>query len=232
MKFENNVYTANYPYNELLSGLQTNSIPCMRMMKSLEAKLAKEGLVTAFNKNVADCIRRGVIKWVDNMPEIQNLQKSYIPLIYTLREGEGVTTKLRICGNSSFKSGPNISLNNCMLPGPKYLTSMEGILLRFRAANTIALGDIEKCYHQILSGPKDSSLRRIFIKPNGMGSESEWREACFARVSFGDVLGGAFAKAAIEDCTERFIPAPTKDTLQDSIYMADQLLEADTNIDH
>ena len=85
-----------------------------------------------------------------------------------------------------------------MLPGPKYLNSMEGILLRFRVANTIALGDIKNCYHKILSGPRDSSLRRIFIKPNGMGSESdEWRKACFETVSFGDVLGGAIAQAAI-----------------------------------
>ena len=74
-----------------------------------------------------------------------------------------------------------------MLPGLKYLNNMEGILLRFRVANTIALGDIKNCYHKILSGPRDASLRRIFIKPNGMGSESEWREGCFGTVSFGDV---------------------------------------------
>ena len=55
----------------------------MRMMKSLEAKLKKEGLITAFNENVADFMRRGVIKWVDDVPGIQNLQKSYIPLTYT-----------------------------------------------------------------------------------------------------------------------------------------------------
>ena len=114
-------------------------------------------IIAAFNENVADFMQRGVIKWVDDVPGIQNLQKSYIPLTYTLREGTGVTTKLRICGNSSFRSGPNISLNSCMLPDPKYLNSMGGILVRFRVANTIALGDIKNCYHQILSGPRDSS---------------------------------------------------------------------------
>ena len=74
-------------------------------------------------------------------------------------------------------------------------------------------------------------MRRIFIKPNCIGSESEWREACFGTVSFGDVLGGAIAQAAISDCSERFISAPTRDILQNSIYMDDLLLGADKDID-
>ena len=231
LTFKDNTYTAEYPYNELLSQLPTNELACMRMMKNLEAKLRKEGLVEAFNENVADFMRRGVIRWVEDVPGIKNLQKSYIPLTYALREGTGVTTKLRICGNSSFRSGPNISLNSCMIPGPKYLNNMEGILLRFRVANQIALGDIKNCYHKILSGPKDASLRRIFIKPDGMGSDNEWKEACFNTVSFGDVLGGATAQAAISDCSEKFISAPTRNIVQNSIYMDDLLIGADEDIE-
>ena len=41
LKFENNMYTAEYPYNELLSQLSTNEIACMRMMRNLEPKLKK-----------------------------------------------------------------------------------------------------------------------------------------------------------------------------------------------
>ena len=135
-------------------------------------------------------MRRGVIKWTSDVAGIKDLQKSYIPLTYSLRSGEGVTTKLRICGNSSFKThGSDVSLNNCFLPGPKYLNSLEGILLRFRVANEVALGDIKHCYHQVASAPQDASLRRIFLKPNGMGDETgDWKEACFDCVSFGDVL--------------------------------------------
>ena len=136
------MYKAEYPYNGLLSQLATNEIPCMRMMKSLEMKFKKEGLTQAFNENVADFMSRGVIKWVTDVPGIETLQQSYIPLTYALREGVGVTTKLRICGNSSFKTSSGVSLNDCMLPGPKYLHSIEGILLRFRVENQITLGDI------------------------------------------------------------------------------------------
>ena len=105
------------------------------------------------------------------------MQKSYIPLTFTLKKDPTVTTKLRICGNSSFKAGKCVSLNDCMI-------------LRWRMAHKVAHGDIHHCYQKIQSNPYDMSLRRIVIKPNGMGSEEDnWKEACFKTVSFGDELG-------------------------------------------
>ena len=126
----------------------------MRMMRSLEMKLQKEGLTKAFNENVADFMARGVIRWTSDVPGIQDLQKSYIPLTYALRAGADTTTKLRICGNSSFKSRSGVSLNDCMLDGPSYLNSVQGILLRFRVANQVALGDIRHCYQRFPRGQR------------------------------------------------------------------------------
>ena len=74
LTFENGKYTAAYAYNGLLSQLATNEQPCMRMMKSLEIKLKKEGLTKAFNENVADFMNRGVIKWTTDVPGIENMQ--------------------------------------------------------------------------------------------------------------------------------------------------------------
>jgi hypothetical protein len=54
-------------------------------MKSLECKLEKEGLLKQFNENVQDFMKRGVIKWTEEIPEIVTIQRSYIPLAYTLR---------------------------------------------------------------------------------------------------------------------------------------------------
>ena len=65
-----------------------------------------------------------------------------------------------------------------------------------------------------------------------MGADtSAWREACFDCVSFGDVLGGATAQAAITDCGERFIPSPAREILQGSIYMDDLMLGAAGKVD-
>ena len=97
------------------------------MRKSLESKLRKDNLVETFNANVLNFMRRGVIQWVDDLPKIENLQRSYsyIPLTFTLKSDPETTTKLRICGNSSFKTGRSISLNDCMIPGPQYLNNIR-----------------------------------------------------------------------------------------------------------
>ena len=115
------------------------------MMVSLEKKLQKMNLITQFNEAVSDFKNRGVIQWVDELPALRNLERSYIPLTYSLNKN-----KIRICGNSSFKGGKTTpSLNEAMISGPAYLNSLEGILYRWRAAFGMAHGDIKHCYHQV-----------------------------------------------------------------------------------
>ena len=80
---ENGKYTASYPMNTNLAQLEENKQPCLRMMKSLETKLKKENLVEKFNDEVKDFMKRGVIKWTSDIPGINEMQKSYIPLTFT-----------------------------------------------------------------------------------------------------------------------------------------------------
>ena len=66
------------------------------------------------------------------------------------------------------------------------------------------------------------SYRRVFIRNEGMGSQSEWREACFASVSFGDILGGLVAQLAMDDCYNKFIKEEkVKSALGENIFMDD-----------
>ena len=79
-------------------------------------------------------------------------------------------------------------------------------------ANEVANADIKNCYHKV-------SLRRIFLKPEGMGSpDDSWKEACFTTVSFGDVLGSSTAQLAISDCADKFMGVKTRKSLCESIY--------------
>ena len=73
------------------------------------------------------------------------------------------------------------------------------------------------------------SLRRVFLKPDGMGSQNDvWKEACFTTVSFGDVLGGSTSQLAISDCATRFMGVNTRKCLTESIYMDDIMLPSNS----
>ena len=48
------------------------------------------------------------------------------------------STKLRKCGNSSFKVNKTPSLNDCMIQGPANLQSLEGMILWWRCAQEVA----------------------------------------------------------------------------------------------
>ena len=125
-----------YAKNGLLPTLPDNSSSVQRMMKSLEGRLIKNGLLSQFNaSSPREFINTGVIAPVSLFPGMSKHQVSYIPLCYTLANNAAATTKLRICTNSSFKSNTKaVSLNECMISGPEYLNSLDSILTRWRTA--------------------------------------------------------------------------------------------------
>ena len=132
---ESNGYTAVYPKNSHLKDDPSNSESVLRMMKSLENKLVKNGLVQQFNKALKEFMNTGVVSPVESFPEMNGMQESFIPLCYALANNEEANTKLRICTNSSFKiSSKYPSFNDAYIDGPDYLNNMDSILSRWRCA--------------------------------------------------------------------------------------------------
>ena len=219
----NGYYVASYPHNQLLPELPENREAVKKMMISLEKKLVRNNLVEAFNKQVAEAIKKGAIH-IDCMG-LEGLQQSFIPLTYSLKNDPLSTTKLRICSNGSFKRSPGcVSYNDTLIQGPDYLNGIDGILLRWRAASSCALADIKSCYHKIRSTKEEMSLRRLWLKPVlGLGSTEEWVVGCLGRVSFGDSLGGTVAGTAIFDVAKNCMSAKAAQCVEEDTYMDDLL---------
>ena len=226
-------YIASYPHNNLLQQLPVYDSEVLEVMKRLEARLVKLNLVEKFNEAVADFIRRGVITVTP--PDLDGLQKSFVPLCYSLKSDPLATTKLRVCTNGSYKKNPAcVSYNDTLLPAPEYLNDITGILTRFRAASSVAVADIATCYHQLKSSSLEKSLRRVYIKPvRGMGSSEPFVEGCMSTVSFGEGLGGPVSQFAIFDTAESCMSAEVSDGLKENSFMDDlQVLSYDKeNID-
>ena len=223
---ENKRYTANYIYNPELERLPVNEEPALRLMKNFERKIDELGLTLAVNKQYSK-FRKSVIKLDSEEPLDPDLQKSYIVMCYSLANNEHKNTKVRLCMNSSFKTGEDqVSLNECMIDGPQYLNDMNGILTRWRFYAHCAYADISTAYHQILNSEKDKALRSLWVKPTMFGKEAgePWVKAHCCVCQFGDKLAGAFCSYAIFDTAHKFMQPKNKDRLINNIMMDDIIL--------
>ena len=197
-------YVVDFPMTPNVKNLKTNEDKALKAMKYLEKKLIKLGLHEKFNKIVKKLMEDGVYVPVSCHPEVDEMQKSFITLTYSLhKRDENGVPKLRVCSNSSFHGGDNVSFNTCSPPCPTYLNKIEAVLTRFRTSSHFTFGDVQSCYHCLDCSLQSASLRRVWLKPDGMGGESEWTPYLTMKANFGDSLAGPAASLAIHDAIEK-----------------------------
>ena len=81
MSFDKEVgYSITYSKNTLLQELPENNESVKRMMKSLESKLMKNGLLSQFNECLKQFIDTGVVAPVSAFSKMEMMQKHFIPL--------------------------------------------------------------------------------------------------------------------------------------------------------
>lgn len=84
----------------------------------------------------------------------------YLPHHAAFREGKA-TSKCRIVFDASSKTPDGVSLNACMLKGPKLQRDLEQVLIRFRCHRIALMADIKKMSLQILLKKKDQNSHRF-----------------------------------------------------------------------
>ena len=72
------------------------------------------------------------------------------------------TTKLRVVFDASSKTTTGVSLNECLIVGPKVQEDLFDILLRFRFFKVAISPDIAKMYRQVELRKKDKDYQCIF----------------------------------------------------------------------
>ncbi|EGT43895.1 hypothetical protein CAEBREN_08142 [Caenorhabditis brenneri] len=98
-----------------------------------------------------------------------------------------LTTKLRIVYDASSHKKDELSLNQCVHPGPPMLQSIFGILIRARLFKYIVIADIEKAFHQVQMQPQFRDLTRfLWIKDITKPATRENTETLhFRKIPFG-----------------------------------------------
>ena len=108
----------------------------------------------------------------------------YIPHHAVFYE-DRATTKCRVVFDSSNKTSDGISLNSCLLKGPKLQPDIGQILIRFRCHPVGLMDDIKKMFLQIKLKRQDQNTHRFLLTDLKMDRKPD--VYCMTRVTyFGD----------------------------------------------
>ena len=222
----NKVWTSKYPYKQDPSILRNNYCQAVACMKSLEKRLLKNNNMEKFNEQFKDAVDRQVFVEIKEDEEYDG-PVNYITMTEAFKDGEGVTTPLRLCMNSSMKY-QGISLNDILMKGPSSLNNIYSILLNFRTYPVAFVKDVAKFYNSVIASERDQHLRRVIWRNCDQQADVKiYKTRC---VNFGDKPAGAVALTAMRNTADlyRSIDEEAADKLRDDSYVDDTSSGADT----
>lgn len=144
-----------------------NSLPmAKRRLKCLEKKIESQPeLRNVINNQISDYLSKGYINRLS--PDV--LQESdawYLPIFVVRNENK--PDKIRMVWDAAAEVG-GVSLNHVLLKGPDLISSLPGVLLRFREHRTALTGDIKEMFHQIVVKESDRRYQRFLWRSNEDG---------------------------------------------------------------
>ena len=153
----------SYPYmktiDEKFSPQHSNKFIAEKMAQNLRRSLTKDGLLKTYTENFLDMESRGAIRELTN-EEMTEWEANGNPINYCSHHAvlkDSKSTACRSVCNSSLKH--NGTTLNLMLPkGPKALSNLLHVLMRFRSKPYVVICDLKKAYNSIKTSVKDCHL--------------------------------------------------------------------------
>ena len=156
-----------------------------RLNSQLDRLKLKPEVFDEYNFVIKDQLNSGIIEKVIEDEEIPKPGMThYIPHIGVVKQ-ERQTTKLRIVYDASSKVQGEVSLNDCLHPGPNLAPLIFDVLLKFRMHKIALIGDLEKAFLQISIDPSQRDLLRFLWVDDSNPDNPEIVKLRFARLAFG-----------------------------------------------
>ena len=212
-------YETGLPWRGNHPPLPTNEQGSLCRLRNLKRKLQKSGLDEAYAVKIEEQKAEGVVEPANGRAKGVEFYIPHKPIVKENAE----TTKLRIVYDASAKAhADDVSLNDCLNPGPVLQNKMWNVLVRSRAHPVAVNGDLKKAFLQVRVKEKDRDALRFHWQP---GEHSELETLRFARVMFGltsspFLLGGVIEQHL--DNWESRMPEAVAE-LRKSLYVDDLL---------
>uniref|UniRef100_A0A1I7T407 Integrase catalytic domain-containing protein n=1 Tax=Caenorhabditis tropicalis TaxID=1561998 RepID=A0A1I7T407_9PELO len=183
---KDNIIHVALPFNGRQIELHNNLPVAKRRLASLlERQLQKEEDREAYHQIIMKQLESGIIE--EASEDATDDGRSYVIPHRAVIKEESLTTKLRIVLDASSHMRGELSLNDCLFPGPSILQPILGIHLRSRMMLYLMTADIEKAFHQIFV--KDgyrNFIKFVWLKDPAKGySEDNLIFYRFTRLPFG-----------------------------------------------
>jgi len=109
------------------------------------------------------------------------------------------TTKLRVVFDASAKTSTGVSLNDCLLVGPKVQEDLIDILMRFRMHLISFSADIATMYRQVTLNPHDRDYHRFVWRTDPNEEVQDYR---MTKVTFGVASSAYHAQRVLIELAE------------------------------
>lgn len=153
------------PVNGNEKRLANNYEVAIKRLGSLWTTLKRgKNLLQTYDEIIQEQVKRKIIALVTTEMMRESEKKGYIPYYIPHRaviKMTSATTKVRIVYDASSHKRDQLSLNDCVFPGPCTLQSIFGILLRARMYKYVIVADIEKAFHQVQMQEQFRDLTRF-----------------------------------------------------------------------
>ena len=168
----------------------------MKRVLRLEQTLQRdESLLKKYSAFFQKFLDLGHLEKVQSL-ELDVYPNYYLPHHCVLKE-DSSTTKLRVVFDASSKTTTGVSLNECLLVGPKVQEDLFDILLRFRSSKLGMSADIAKMYRQVELCKEDKDYHRIFWRFDRQQPIDTYR---MTRVTYGVASSSFHAIRSLVEC--------------------------------
>ena len=159
-------YEVGLLWRDAKLGLPDNSAQALRWFLALEKGLTADSEFTAaYNKTIGEYVTLGHAKLVTTETNSGAKERAFFLPHHGVRN-PNKPGKVRLVLDASAKFN-GISLNDRLLRDPDLLTSLNGVLIRFRQRPVPVSANIERMFHQVRVAGKDKSALRFYWRAPG-----------------------------------------------------------------
>ncbi|GFX04884.1 integrase catalytic domain-containing protein [Trichonephila clavipes] len=232
VQYNNNRYVVELPFRKHWNELSNNISVAKQRFQSLWGRLRRDKtLYTQYKETIQDYLNQGIIEKVNDTEINVHKPMYYLPHQAIKKEGR-VTTSTRIVFDAASHQANELSLNDCLWPGPNLNPNLLDVLINFRLNRVAISSDIRQAFFQMCLADKHKDFVRFLWTDSNprIGEKLTLQVYRFNRVIFGVNSSPFLLAATIKYHIEKYneIHPITVQHLDSFMYVDDWITGQDT----